>query len=348
VIMMPTPSTPLVRIYLFTYRRTDTLERALNSLLAQTETNWVCELHNDDPLDSYPEQLFEKYADRRITYRCHDRNLGPVASFNLAFQRVNEPFVSILEDDNWWEADFLSTMLAVMDQHPHVNVAWANMWFAREANDGKWHRNGTIWPHPVPKCLDEFAPPDPRQVCGCLHSNGAMLVRVSRATAFDVPRSLPFFAIEAVRERAYPGHLLLVNRPLANFAITQTSARGESADENMQILVLLAESFLKYANVDRKFYRQMWFACRGSLGHKHRALLVAAILAGRLGDVLKGASLADLALVAAWAAKHPLRFLKLFQASKRFPEVSAFLHSATRSRISEWMLNDKSAACEAN
>ena len=43
-----------VRVYLFTYRRNHLLPRALRSLVAQTHTNWVCELHNDDPADPFP------------------------------------------------------------------------------------------------------------------------------------------------------------------------------------------------------------------------------------------------------------------------------------------------------
>lgn len=45
----------ICRVYLCTYRRNNLLSRALNSLLAQTFKDWVCELHNDDPEDSFPE-----------------------------------------------------------------------------------------------------------------------------------------------------------------------------------------------------------------------------------------------------------------------------------------------------
>jgi Glycosyl transferase family 2 len=327
-----------MRIYVFTYRRHDLLPRAVNSLLRQTHENWICELHNDDPNDSFPEELVARTNDPRIRYVLHAQNLGAVGSFNLAFQSVCEPYVSILEDDNWWEPDFLATMLRLMEQYPQVSVAWANMWLSQEMGDGTWQRNGSIWPVTTEDEIQEFLPPDARQVCGALHSNGAMLVRVSEATMFTVPKSQPFFAIEPVRERAYPGSLLLVRRPLANFALTRASTRGETADQNMQILVLLAQTFLAHANVSGDFHRRIWIACRGSLGHKHRALLVGAILAGRLFPMLKAARLRDLLLVAAWALRHPFRFRALFQARERFPEVFAFLDAASRSRVLEWNL----------
>ena len=46
-----------VRVYLLTYRRNHLLPRALKSLLAQSFTDWVCELHNDDPADLFPARL---------------------------------------------------------------------------------------------------------------------------------------------------------------------------------------------------------------------------------------------------------------------------------------------------
>ena len=40
-----------IRVYLLTCRRPELLRRALRSLVAQTFTDWVCEVHNDAPDD---------------------------------------------------------------------------------------------------------------------------------------------------------------------------------------------------------------------------------------------------------------------------------------------------------
>jgi len=80
----------------------------------------------------------------------HGNKLGAVATFNLAFEDVEEQFVSILEDDNWWEPDFLRTMLDAMERNPQVNVAWANMWYrssrkmARGDAKGRFGRWGEV------------------------------------------------------------------------------------------------------------------------------------------------------------------------------------------------------------
>jgi len=319
-----------VRVYLFTYRRNHLLPRALKSLLAQTHTNWVCELHNDDPDDPFPARLVAEVNDPRITCVRHDRNLGPTATFNHLFQPVAEPFVSLLEDDNWWEPELLSRLLTAITGFPDINLAWANCHRWRETPSGEWEPAGTIWPFDPRAPITVVATPDPRQVCGALHSNGAMVLRVTDETMVPCPHEMPFFAIEPVRERLYSGGLLLIREPLGNFALTRETWRTETADENLQVLVLLAAAFLADSQFSSSFHEQMWEVCRGSRGHKHRALLVGGFLAGRLTRVVRNARPGDLPVVAGWVLRHPLRFARLFRARSRFPQLADFLQSAAQ------------------
>lgn len=316
-----------VRVYLLTYRRNHLLPRALNSLLAQTHTNWICEVHNDDPQDPFPEQLVKQASDPRISYRPHPRNFGPTVNFNHVFQPVAEPFVSMLEDDNWWEPRLLETLLAAIAPYPSINLAWANCHLWRETQARAWQREGTIWPVEG-EALTIFNPPEPGQACRAIHSNGAMILRVTPETMVPTPASTPFVVVERVRERVYPGRLLLVREPLSNFSMTLESSRGETADENMQLMVLLAMTLMKRCPDTADFFARMWTECRGDRGHRQRTLVVAGALAGRLRRVLRSASPGELAVVLGWALLHPARFANLFKAPARFPEVLAFIEAA--------------------
>ncbi|MBY0493699.1 MAG: glycosyltransferase [Cyanobacteria bacterium] len=317
-----------VRVYLFTYRRNHLLPRALNSLLAQTHTNWICEVHNDDPADPFPRTLVAQANDPRLIYVPHERNLGPTENFNHAFRPVREPFVSLLEDDNWWEPGLLAALLEAIRPHPSINVAWANSHLWRETETRDWERAGTIWPVEGQEPVTIFHLPDPRQACRAVHSHGAMVLRVTPDTMIPSPRSMPIVVIEPVRERAYPGPLLLVREPLANFAITRESWRTDTADENMQLLVLLALTLMRRCPDTADFYSRMWAACSGSRGHSQRSLVVAGAMAGRFWRVLTSAAPGELAVVAAWAILNPRRFAKLFAARERFAEVFEFLQAA--------------------
>lgn len=321
-----------VCVYLFTYRRHVTLERALKSLIEQDFVHWRCELHNDDPEDSFPKELVRKCNDSRIAYIHHASNLGALRSFNLAFQPVAEPFISILEDDNWWERNFLSTMIEALERHPEVSVSWANMWVWKEIDDGSWEKTKTIWPIENEPPITLFSFPDPRQVCGMLHSQGAMLVRATSDVLFSVPETLPVFAIEAVRERRYPSPLMLLHKPLANFSITKITARDETADQNLQILILLALSFMNSVQLTPHFLLDILMFNHGSRRHILRALIMAAGLAGKLHQVWNSIPFTDWALVVGWILRHPFRARMGFRAPENFPDVYDFLTGATMSQ----------------
>ena len=153
-----------VRVYLFTYRRDHLLPRALNSLLAQTHTNWVCELHNDDAANPFPGQLAAQIADPRVTYVPHSQNLGPTRTFDLAFRPIAEPFVSLLEDDNWWEPELLTRLLSAIAAAPARQRGLGQcLAVAREHVRADWEKLQPIWPVADQPAVTLFDGPDPRQ-----------------------------------------------------------------------------------------------------------------------------------------------------------------------------------------
>src|SRR5215469_8347749 len=258
----------LCRVYLCTFRRPKLLERALNSLVSQTFTDWLCEVHNDDPRDPFPGDLVRRIGDRRISVINHRENLGPIKSFNLFFKSVAEPFFSLLEDDNWWEPNFLQVMVSTMSLYPEVQVAWANMRYWEELEDGTWQDTGrNIWEveWTEPRLIQW---PDRRQLPGALHSNGAMLAR-SEFEYYAVPETINFAAIESFRERTFVHPLLFVPQRLANFAVTRTTARPSDAASWMHALAVLAGTFLLEIKMSPNQLRQLWTGARSGSRSTH-------------------------------------------------------------------------------
>ncbi|MFB0498242.1 glycosyltransferase involved in cell wall biosynthesis [Mucilaginibacter sp. OAE612] len=230
------------RIYLFTYKRNHLLTRAVKSLLNQTVTGWVCEVHNDCPEDPFPAAFISSLNDHRFIMKNHAKNLGAVASFNLAFAGCDEPYVSILEDDNWWEPDFLKEMTAVMDNDANIKVSWCNMVLWYEEPGNLWtNTHKTIWPDGQSQY---FWWPQHRQAISALHSNGAMLYRGEHASAYLVPQSILFNAVELIRERSFEHPIYLHGKPLANFAVTLATARDNDRYSWIATQVMLLASFI--------------------------------------------------------------------------------------------------------
>lgn len=213
----------LCRIYLFTHKRHTLLPRAIQSLLKQTLTDWVCELHNDAPGDPFPGEYIALLNDDRFVIKNHPANLGGTISFNLAFAGCKEKYASILEDDNWWEPDFLQDMTGLMDNNSTIDVAWSNMRIWKEGEENKWTDTGnTVWPLQNDR---SFTWSQPQQALGALHSNGAMMYRSANAPAYIIPSEVKFDAIELVRERTFKHPIFLNSKILANFSVTRSSHR---------------------------------------------------------------------------------------------------------------------------
>lgn len=232
----------ICRVYLFTYKRNHLLPRAVKSLTEQTFTDWICEVHNDDPTDSYPEQYISSLNDARFVMHTHKQNMGAVRSFNLAFAGFNENYAAILEDDNWWEPEFLSTLISFLENKPEVKMAWSNMRLWQELPGNNWEdTQKTVWPQKEDQI---FHWGENGQLIGHLHSNGAMVYRKGMTTGCIVPDNVLLNAIEAVRERAFQYPIALLAKPLANFAITISTNRSADANKWIATQIMLLASYI--------------------------------------------------------------------------------------------------------
>ncbi|MBW4444614.1 MAG: glycosyltransferase family 2 protein [Plectolyngbya sp. WJT66-NPBG17] len=324
----------ICRIYLLTYRRNHLLPRALNSLLQQSMTDWICEVHNDDPTDPFPRELVASISDSRIIMVDHAENLGATRTFNLVFQSVPEPFVSLLEDDNWWEPDFLETLLAAMNQYPDVQVAWANMRLWKEDLDGTWNdTEQTVWLEADSTRLFDWG--QFQQIRGALHSNGAMMVRSHSAEQYTIPETTPFALTEPVRERAFHFPILLVSQVCANFAVTQSTARTDQLTAWAQVQTLLTASFFRHTKADSSFMQQVWNDARSKPARSTNGLFFAAFVCQDCRQLLDYATLNDWLFLFASSLKHPLETIRNLRAIEVHPKLWKFLNQRTDQRMQE-------------
>lgn len=321
------------RVYLPTFRRPKLLARAVDSLLRQSFQDWVCELHNDDPQDLAPRKLIESIAERRITVVHHKENLGPTRTFNLFFKSVQEPFFALLEDDNWWQPEFLETMISALSKYPNVQVAWANMRLWEERMDGNWHDMGrNVWE------VDWTDPrlmhwPDRRQMNGALHSNGAMLAR-SNFAYFPVPESINFAAIEPFRERTFVHPLLFVPQPLANFAVTRTTARPSDAASWMHALAVLTGTYFSEIKHSPEQVRSVWADARKRSRSTHVLFSCAAHFAG-CREMIRYTTFNDWLWTCAYTLRHPMRMYQVMRLFWKKKAEEDFLRMHTQRRQAE-------------
>lgn len=328
-------SRPAIRVFVPTYRRHLPLERALASLRAQTFTEWACEVHNDDPTDPFPTGLVRRLCDPRIELVNHERNLGPCATFNLFYRPTREPFYCLLEDDNWWESEFLETMFSAMQLHPNVTLAWCNQKIWEELPDGSWQDTGQLVnaeEDTEPRAV-EFG--DARQILGALHSNGAMLLRSRPNETYSTPSDFPFVAVEPLRERMISHPLLYLPQPLAIFAKTLQSARSESPGEAAIVQTVLAATFFRYAHYNDARLSELFADARGKQPPVTNAFLFAAFVEPTCRALLCHSRVGDWLLLLRGLVRRPNVLWEVLRSRRRHEGWWRLIDQHTAVRFSE-------------
>lgn len=308
---------PEVKVFLPTYQRNTSFQRCINSLINQTLENWVCEIHNDDPMDITISEYLRVLNDSRFVYVHHEKNLGPVVTFNMMYAPTEAKYVSLLEDDNWWEPTFLEEMVNLMDKYPESEMAWSNMYLWKEKPDSTCdYLNKTIWPISTPpeKKIDFGLS---RQSFGALHSNGAMLIRNLNLQKYVLPPQIRFDFVEPFRERAFNYPIVFNSRPLANYNFTLSTNRKINLDGLYQHYILLLSSFFEAVSPDKKMAKNIWTRTRLEKVKSTNKLIYAGLVFQNCRFLLKHAKFYDWLFFLAYNLRHPTIFFECVKAKSR-------------------------------
>lgn len=110
-----------VAVIIRTKNRGRLLARALDSVLSQTFTDWCIVLVNDggshDQVDEALRPRLSRLGDKLVRLD-NETSLGMEAASNLGIRAVESQYVAVHDDDDEWDADFLATTVAYLEDHP--------------------------------------------------------------------------------------------------------------------------------------------------------------------------------------------------------------------------------------
>src|SRR5260370_24352732 len=116
---------PLVSVVTPVYNGALYLKECIESVLAQTYSNWEYVIVNNCSTDETL-QIAEGYArqDERIQVHCNDKFLGVIANHNRAFRLIssNSKYCKQVSADDWIFPECLTRMVAVAEAHPSVGI----------------------------------------------------------------------------------------------------------------------------------------------------------------------------------------------------------------------------------
>jgi glycosyltransferase involved in cell wall biosynthesis len=121
---------PRVVLGMPAYDRPDTLARTLESLLSQTFESYALVITDDAP-SARGRTIIDAYAREfpQITYEANATRLGMIGNWRRVFQRTRElypesEYFAWVSDHDVWHARWLEKLVAVLDRHPEVVLAY--------------------------------------------------------------------------------------------------------------------------------------------------------------------------------------------------------------------------------
>lgn len=109
----------LVSVIMPTYKRSEMLSRAIESILNQSYGDLELLLINDnEPDDEYTKRLMvrvEKYlSDPRFKLVMQKKHTNGAVARNLGIKQAKGEFIAFLDDDDWWEKDKIQQQVRVL------------------------------------------------------------------------------------------------------------------------------------------------------------------------------------------------------------------------------------------
>lgn len=126
---------PTVSIVIPAYQSARTLDRALDSLRAQTFADWETIVVDDGSSDGTFE-VAERQAARDPRIRAfRQENKGASAARNRGLAECRGRWIGFLDSDDWFDKTFLQTLLDLAARHPDADVVYCDFAMANEAGD---------------------------------------------------------------------------------------------------------------------------------------------------------------------------------------------------------------------
>ena len=116
------PGDPTVSVIMATYNRNTWIRESIDSLLAQTCTDWELIIVNDGGA-SEAEEIVSSYNDPRIKYVWAEHR-GLSSALNVGLGHVRGKYIAFLDDDDVYYPEHLSNLVAALESHPDAPLAY--------------------------------------------------------------------------------------------------------------------------------------------------------------------------------------------------------------------------------
>src|SRR5262249_39357728 len=108
---------PRVTVLIPAYNASSTIERAVDSVLAQTYSDYEIIVVDDGSRDATADIVASRYGDR-VRLLCLTRNQGESAAMNHGIDAAEGELIAFLDADDEWLPDKLSKQVDALNRNP--------------------------------------------------------------------------------------------------------------------------------------------------------------------------------------------------------------------------------------
>ena len=144
---------PTVSIIMPTYNCGKYIAESINSVLAQTMSDWELEIVDDCSIDNTKSILAPYLKEHKnIHYYCLQKNGGPAVARTEAIRRATGRYIAFLDSDDLWTPEKLEKQIAYMEEK---NVLFSCTGYSQIDEQGKPLNIALIPPHKTDynKCI---------------------------------------------------------------------------------------------------------------------------------------------------------------------------------------------------
>lgn len=107
----------LVSVIMPSYNTANFISETIESVLAQTYTNWELIIVDDCSSDNTDEVVERFLSDGRVRYLKNEKNSGAAVSRNKALREAHGKWIAFLDSDDLWLPDKLEKQIAFMENN---------------------------------------------------------------------------------------------------------------------------------------------------------------------------------------------------------------------------------------
>lgn len=118
------------------YNKRAYVQRTLESVLAQTYTDYEVIVVDDGSTDDSGEVVERLIGGKADWHILHQQNAGVAAARNAGVAASKGEFLAFLDADDWWAPTYLERMMNLITHYPEAGLYACNYWYVKT---GKTH-----------------------------------------------------------------------------------------------------------------------------------------------------------------------------------------------------------------